>query len=180
MDRRLSKLYPTAMYRTLRAISLIVLAVVLGAPAGFAQSSSAGSATSESSRATVQHDREHGQKDHQRRTGEASTLSRRELESMMLGNVGATRRTDLNADLRRGVGLQRGGLEQNVALEGGTFQLAGLPLGSRRPQEAEGNRRIYYIVGGALVAGGLVAGVLALTGDGGEPGIPRPPGRPSQ
>jgi hypothetical protein len=39
------------------------------------------------------------------------------------------------------------------------------------------NRRLYYIIGGVLVAGGLAAGILALSDDG-DVGIPPPPGRP--
>lgn len=172
------------MHRTLRAIPLIVLAVILGASAGFAQSSSAGSAATEPSHTTVQGDRDHDQrKQRQNRTGEASTITRQELESMMRADIGAVRGTGLarGADLGRGVGLEQSAFERNVALEGGAIQLTDLPTDSRRPQESVAGRRIYYIIGGTLVAGGLVAGILILSGDdGGRPGIPRPPGRPAQ
>lgn len=168
------------MHRTLRALPLIVLAVTLGASAGFAQSSSAGSAASESSRATGLHEqqeRSHQKRNRQVQGQKASRPSRRELMSMMKANVGSVR----GAGLRQNVDLKQGAVGRNIALEGGAVQLTDLPMGSRRPQEEAGSRRIYYIVGGALVAGGLVAGILALSGDdGGRPGIPRPPGRPSQ
>lgn len=45
------------------------------------------------------------------------------------------------------------------------------------PQANNGTRRLLYIIGGAIVAGGAVAGILALSGEDGA-AIPPPPGRP--
>ena len=53
---------------------------------------------------------------------------------------------------------------------------------SGAPQNAEldqrGRRNVLYIVGGTLIAGGITAAIILLTGDD-DDGIPAPPGRPS-
>lgn len=49
---------------------------------------------------------------------------------------------------------------------------------SSMPQSSD-NRTVYYVIGGALVVGGAIAGILALGDDGGgTAGIPAPPARP--
>lgn len=57
---------------------------------------------------------------------------------------------------------------------------ARFPTLPKQDSQAEnGNRQIYYIVGGVLVATGAVVGILLLGGgDEGPPAIPPPEGRP--
>lgn len=136
------------MRRLLSSIPLVLLAAILGASTGLAQSSSVGPGVVPSSHAVNQMEEEPS----------ATTLTRQEVEDVMLGEAG------LNQDMvSTEVPLRRSGLPSDAPLQ----------------QEADDNRRIYYIVGGVLVAGGLVAGILALDGgDDGGAGIPPPPTRP--
>lgn len=137
------------MRRFLRCIPLVLLAAILGASTGFAQSSSVGAVAPPS----------HAVDQTEEGPSENATLTRQEVADIMLG-----KETDL---------------DQNVASARVSLRRSGLPSGASPQQEAGNNRRIYYIIGGALVAGGLVAGILALDGgDNGGAGIPPPPNRP--
>lgn len=150
------------MRRLLHSVPFAVLAALLGTSAGFAQSPSASATTQPSSAADQVKEK---QSDKEKST-DASTFSRQEAAEI--------RQEAAEIMLGTGAGLERDAAPKTVSL-----QLSDKPLSP--VQEANGNRRIYYIIGGALVAGGLVAGILALDGgDGGADGIPPPPGRPPQ
>lgn len=137
------------MRRLLPSIPLVLLAAILGASTGLAQSSSVGPGVVPSSHAVNQMEEEPSE----------TTLTRQEVEDVMLG--------------------REAGLNQDVVSTEVSLRRSGLPPDAPLQQEADNNRRIYYIVGGVLVAGGLVAGILALDGgDDGGAGIPPPPTRP--
>ncbi|PSR01325.1 MAG: hypothetical protein BRD54_06290 [Bacteroidetes bacterium SW_8_64_56] len=148
------------MRRLLRSVPLLLLAALLGVSTGFAQSSSVGPVTTSSSYAVDQVE-EQPPVDEQSSEG-ASTLTHQEVADVMLnGNVG---------------------LDRGVAPKKFSPQFSDYSADSPLSQEVNGNRQAYYIIGGALVAGGLVAGILLLDGNGdggdGRQGIPPPPGRP--
>lgn len=66
----------------------------------------------------------------------------------------------------------------DMTMENASFHLTSM---SDRPQEMSGvstTRKVMYVVGGALVVGGAVFGILALSGDDGGTTIPAPPNRP--
>ena len=92
--------------------------------------------------------------------GASSLRSREDVASAMLDNVSA-----LNG--------------QTPTPEEVSFDLPNSSTPAHPLQaESDSNRRIYYIIGGVLVAGGLAAGILALSDDDDAAGIPIPPGRP--
>jgi len=141
------------MRRLFRSFSLVLLAAALGVSTGVAQpSSSTGTAGVQPGDAAGEVDLDASSAASDRSTLDAGTLTRAEVERVMLG----------------GTKPQGQGVAVDLSTTPEPIQ-----------QEASSNRTIYYIVGGALVAGGLVAGILALDdGGGGQQGIPPPPGRP--
>lgn len=74
-------------------------------------------------------------------------------------------------------------VESDPVLSTTSFDVSTSPRMDLRVQSDSdnGGRRIVYIIGGVLVAGGAIAGILALSsrgGNGGTPGIPPPGNRP--
>lgn len=86
-----------------------------------------------------------------------------------------TSRQDV-ADVILGDDSRRASLTEGTA-PAPSIDFAGTSSSSPLQVDDSSNRRLYYIIGGVLVAGGLAAGILALSDDG-DVGIPPPPGRP--
>jgi hypothetical protein len=152
------------MRRLFRLLPLVLLTAALGVSAASAQSSATERSVSESSAATAV-DRQPAaatSQDARREDAEDTGLTPADVRNVMLGRTEAS----------------------------GSAETAAATLSLPEPnpefprQDAENNRRIYYIVEGTLVATGLVVGILALNdgGGGGGSNIPAPPGsgRPPQ
>jgi hypothetical protein len=151
------------MRRFLYLFSLALLTAALGASGATAQSST-----------TAVVDREN------------SAQERAAQERAAQERAGSRRTGPAAAGSREDAGLTRMEIRNTMLGKAKTGEAAGLPsktldIPAPSPQlpqqESESNRRIYYIVGGALVATGLVVGILALDdGGGGGQNIPAPPG----
>jgi hypothetical protein len=146
------------MRRFLYLFSLALLTAALGASGATAQSSTTAVVDRENS-AQERAAQEHAGS---RRTGPAAAGSRED--------AGLTRMEIRNTMLGKAKTGEAAGLPSK------TLDIPA-PSPQLPQQESESNRRIYYIVGGALVATGLVVGILALDdGGGGGQNIPAPPG----
>lgn len=149
--------------RLFRFISFVLVVGLLSISTAHAQSSRTASAAVQSSSVDQDDTEQTPSSVVLNRTDQqaASSLrSREDVETAMLDNVAA-----FNA--------------QTPTAEEVSFDLPGSSAPANPLQaESDSNRRLYYIIGGVLVAGGLAAGILALSDDDDAAGIPIPPGRP--
>lgn len=67
---------------------------------------------------------------------------------------------------------------QPVSMNVNSMEAAPLPSRPFPAPQMSTQRKVIYIVGGALVVGGAILGIAALSGDDGGQQIPAPPGRP--
>lgn len=149
------------MRRSLRFFALVLTVFCLGATTALAQSVPVKTAESSPPRSVASEDGDQSSVVVNQNSSSQLTSRQDVVDAMTMQNVAPDAEQDFAA------------VPQTAS-----FDFAATSSKPNMQAEGSSNRRVYYIIGGVLIAGGLAAGILALSGDDGAAGIPPPPGRP--